>query len=130
MRTKLLMLSPIALLLLGCTEIVPTTGPHAPTNPSQVKFYQNEPAKFERLGTVTLMIAPEYRWDANGQAKPALDHLRADAAALGANGLLFKDYSNSELGMAGAGYDGAFYLVPVRKEPKMAVAEAIWVIKE
>jgi hypothetical protein len=49
---------------------------------------------------------------------------------MGANGVLLMVDEKWYNVMVGAGFDGVYYLVPLRKQPRTAVAAAIFVHKE
>ena len=119
--------------LLGCKtapEIVPSSGPRMPTSPESVKIYQKQPVRYERLGVVTLEVGPDTRWDARGNSDRGFDRLRELAAQRGANGLLLVVDRHEHDGRVLVGYHDVFYQVPIRNEPRTAVAEAIYVIHE
>lgn len=118
------------LILAGCgSQIVPAQ-PHSPTTLDQVKIYQDPPKKYEILSTVSLVIPPDMTWDQNGNANSGFDQLRQAAAAQGANGVLLDQNTPSATYQTKAGYNGTFYNVPMHRDPKTAVAEAIFVLKE
>ncbi len=82
MRSFLLVLGGFAAMLAACApEVVPTSGHLAPTKPEQVKIYQKEPAKYEKLGIVTLPVTGTTRWRESADATPAFEKLRDQAAA-------------------------------------------------
>ena len=125
-----LVLVPGLLFLASCgSHIVPAQS-HAPTTPDQVKIYQNAPSKYEILDTVSLVITPDMTWDQSGNANTGFDQLKQKAAALGANGLLLDQHTPTATYQVQAGYSGTFYNVPMHLDPKTAVAEAIFVLKE
>ena len=112
----------------GPTVVPPTT--HAPTTPDQVNIYAAPPQKYEVLGMVTVPISGEVQWDDKGDANAGFERLKAAAAAKGANGILLQA-PNDPLGAhVMAGYQGKYYQVPLQTNPRAAMAEAIWVVKE
>jgi hypothetical protein len=116
---------------LGCAqhEVWPTTA-HMPTKPEDVKVYQKHPAKYEQLEQVSVEITPDLMWNERGEAPKAIDALRAKAAALGANGLLLaQDATDAKLVVL-ATYHGEHYQIPMKNNPRTAVARAIYVIEE
>jgi hypothetical protein len=119
-----------AAMLGACTEAVPATGPHPPTDAWIVKIFQTPPSRYEKLGTVTLELTPQYHWDDRADAKPAFDALKTKAAALGATGILLTDEEGKAVVSVGAGYEGKYYTVPLRRNPNTAVAQAIYVVKQ
>ena len=116
----------------GCakSEVVRSTGPHTPTTPEQVKIYPKAPKKYEVLGTVTVPIGGDVRWDDRGDADAGFERLKAEAAKLGANGLLLEAPPGASEARVLAGYKGTYYQVPVKLNPRTAVAQAIWVVEE
>jgi len=121
----------VALFLIGCGhEVVPTTGPHPQLAGEQVKIYQKPPAKFELLGRVEVPITKELSWDASGDANAAFDMLKSKAGAMGATGILLDLEHKDQYHWTTAGYHGQFYQVPMRIKPDVAMADAIFVVKE
>ncbi len=96
--TWCLMLVAVAGLGACAPEVVPATS-HLATTPDQVKIYQKQPAKYQRLGIVTHLVTSTTQWDENGDATPAFNDLIAKANALGANGLLLIDDTNASAAM-------------------------------
>ena len=117
----------------GCQskpEIVPSSGPRMATSPESVKLYQKQPLRYERLGVVSLPLAPDAKWDAWGNADRGFDRLKELAAQRGANGLLLMVDRPEYDGRVLVGYHDEFYRVPYRNNPRAAVAEAIYVLEE
>lgn len=116
----------------GCQspEVVAPSGPRAATSPEQVKIYQKQPKKYEELGVIEVPIGGDVRWDERAHAKGGFDQLKQRAAALGANGLLLQVPDGKQDFMVVAGDGNDYYQVPMRNEPRRAVAQAIYVLKE
>ena len=114
----------------GCgPQAYTATGTRPPTNPADVEIYQKEPQKYEKLGFVEVPVGGDVRWDANGDATPGFEKLKAAAAKRGANGILLVRPS-ADMGSVVAGYKGKFYQVPARLgEPKVVAVQAIYVIE-
>ena len=122
-----------ALVFSGCAQqpVVVPAQKHSPSAAADVKIYQKEPAKYEKLGTVSLMITPDLGWDEKGNTDKAFEMLKAKAAELGANGLLLSMPKERYDLIASTGYHGNRYDVPMKMKPdKMAMAEAIFVVEE
>jgi len=120
-----------AMIALGCKpEVLPNSGNHPPLMMSQVKIYQTPPKKYEELGNISIPITPEMRFDERGDSTPGYDALLTKAAALGANGVLLEDKTGTQTGAVTVGYKGKFYTVPLTNNPRTAVAQAIYVLKE
>jgi hypothetical protein len=121
-----------AAVLAGCSgpEVLPPSGAHPVALPAQVKIYQKQPAKYELLGTINVPVTAAMKWDDRGDSTAGFEALQAKAAALGANGVLLKADQGLYDIEIGAGFKGTYYLVPLKKEPRTAVASAIFVLKE
>jgi hypothetical protein len=128
---SILILTCLALLgPVSCSEVVTTSGPHPATTPGEVKIYTKPPGKYEILGTVTMPLAPDKNWEGDNDGTETIDNLKAQAAALGANGLLLaidpKTY-DYQLGLA---YHNKNYNVPIKNNPRTAMADAIYMINK
>ena len=117
-------------ILAACAPEVLPTKPHAALDMAQVKIYQTEPAKYEKLGMITLKVPSTEHWEQTADATNGMDELRKQAAARGANGVLLIDGEHLEYRMAGVLYGGSQYLVPLRKDPLTIAAQAIYVHQE
>jgi hypothetical protein len=112
----------------GCApEVLPATQ-HAPSTAESVMLYQKAPKKYENLGMISVPVTPDMKWDQNGDSTPGFDAIKAKAATLGANGVLLDAPRDQWDVMVTAGYKNSWYQVPVRANPKMAVATAIFVV--
>jgi hypothetical protein len=117
-------------LVAGCasSEVVPATQ-HPVSQPESVQIYQNPPRKYEILGQILDEVPQGELWDAYGNANAVFDRLKAKAAKLGANGLLLTVDRSQYVALAGAGYNGTQYNIPMRDNPRTAVVLAIYVIE-
>lgn len=123
----------LAAAVVGCQskpEVVPSSGPRAPTSSANVKIYEKAPKKYELLGTVTVSRAEGAKWDQRGEANAAFDNAKGKAAALGANGLLVDAPAGEMDARATAGYHGKFYQVPIKGRPPVGMFQAIYVHEE
>jgi hypothetical protein len=128
-----LLLLLVSLSDVGCSspEIVPSKGTRPPTSPEYIGIYQKEPRKYERLGLITQQVTPEMKFDDRGDSTKGFEALKAQAAKLGANGLLLKLPEGSYDFLVLAGYKGSYYQVPANKgEPKTVMGEAIYVLEQ
>ena len=124
-----------AMLLSACSstpEVVPSSGPRAATSAEQVRIYEKEPKRYEKLGQVTVSRNEGVSWSDRGDATAGFDLLKKKAAALGANGLLLKvDDPKDNKRRVLAGYHDEFYQVPVSDtEPPQGMAQAIYDLSE
>src|SRR5688500_12775766 len=115
----------------GCSPTVTEAkGPRPALKPDQVVIYQKEPNRYEVHGTVTVTREEGAKWDERGNADIAFNALKAKAAALGANGLLLSAEPSTYDRLATAGYHGQFYQIPIRGNPPVAFAKAIYVVND
>lgn len=83
---------PAALLCAGCAGfhsshvMIGQTRPAV--DPSEVKIYLNPPARYEEIAIVIADSRGSFRWSSQGTTDLALQRLKEEASALGANGLL------------------------------------------
>jgi hypothetical protein len=124
-------LAAMMLIAIGCqSEVVPNSGNHPPTTPAQVKLYQDPPKKYEDLGTIEVPVGGDVRWDEKGDATAGFEKLKSQAASMGANGVLLAT-DNPMMPKVVAGTGSMYYRVPLRSgNPSVAMAKAIWVVKE
>src|SRR5262245_29125404 len=122
----------MASLIAGCasSEVVPASGPRAAVQPSVVKIYQTPPKKYEKHGLVEVSVTGEVSWSEKGDATAGFERLKAQAANKGANGILLSIDKKDFTIAVTAAHNGTFYQVPIRENPRTAVAEAIYVIEE
>jgi hypothetical protein len=119
--------------LSGCStnpKVLPSSGNHPPTTPDQVKIYQAAPSEYEILADVYSPLSDKVHWDDQGNADAGFDELKANAARIGANGILLIAPPDATNVLVIAGYHGMMYKVPMKTNPKTAVCQAIWVVKE
>lgn len=122
----------LSLISAGCAEttILPATK-HAPSLADSIKFYTKPPRSYENLGLVQFAVPPGMTWDKNGNVDAGFEDFKAKAAAMGANGLLFDGtLVEGTQHLTLAGYKGQYYQVPVKQEPRTAMAKAIYVVEE
>jgi hypothetical protein len=118
-------------LLAGCaSKPLPSSGPREPIPAGQVRFYQNYPKQCEQVRMIRLALTPEMKWDERADANAAFEALKPLAAAAGANGIVFKAPAADYEYLVTAGYHGTFYQVPMLRQPKTIVAEAVFVLEE
>ena len=119
-------------MLVGCAShtVVPSAGPRKPTSPQDVRVYQKHPKQYEQLGKVIVNVTPEMKWDERGDSTAGFEALKAQAAALGANGVLLTIPAADYEYLVTVGYQGTFYQLPMRREPRTIVAEAVFVLEQ
>lgn len=128
-RIATLLIVSLVAILAGCQshEVVASSGPRKANIVQSVKILQKQPSKYEELGIVQVVMTPELRWDDRGDATKAFEALKAEAAKLGANGILLTAPSDF---VVTAAYKGAYYQVPMRNTPRTALAQAVYVLED
>jgi hypothetical protein len=111
--------------------VVAGSGPREPVPVETVIIYQEFPRKFERLGTLEVVITPSLALNARGHADAMFVELKTRAAKLGADGVLLAidDLKRFDY-LVLAGYYSRFYYVSMRDKPQTAIAEAIHVVEQ
>jgi hypothetical protein len=128
-----LVLAGFTMALSGCAsgpKVVQLSGPHPPVPPDQVRIFQNPPSEYGILSIVYSPISDKIHWDAQGDANAGFEQLKADAGRIGANGVLLVAPPNTANVQVIAGYRGMMYRVPMMTNPKTAVVQAIYVVRE
>jgi hypothetical protein len=129
------------LALTGCvTSHVLVGTPREPISPDQVKVYVHPPTEFDEIATLDSSSRVSFSITAQGKADKVLARLKAEAARLGANGILLQQIEDQADGSIGTGFGstsasghsapgfgfGSFSAVYV----KSASGMAIYVIQE
>ena len=96
---RILLLTLITLIVSGCTitdsaSIV--TGDARPaTSPEAVKIYRQAPANFQEIGIIYSSAGHDFRSD-SGLLDSAIEALKAEAAKLGANGIILSNVNQRD----------------------------------
>ena len=129
MRT--LIVSMLALTLAACTSSHVLVGTkRAPIDPAQVQVYLDPPANFERVALLEANSNASFTFTKQGRTDKVIERLKAEAAQLGANGILLQgigtEYAGSVGTMSGSAYSGGYsgigYSAPVTTTAGSAVA--------
>lgn len=99
-------------LLAGCsTSSHVLTGTTRPAiTPDSVKIYNEPPqVKYEQIATVTASSQGSFAVGSQQNTDAAIARLKAEAARLGANGVLLKDVQDQHSGSIGIGVGGSSY---------------------
>jgi len=102
------------------------------TDPSAVKIYMDPPKKYDKIAIVTSDSRNAFASDQN-LTNHAIDRLKKEAAAVGANGVLIQNFGNSQIGSTGVVVNngGPIYTgVSNNQTGKEAKGIAIFVIEE
>jgi len=118
----------LILSLFGCaTGSSIVTGTARPAiSPTEVKLYLEPPSKYETIGIVE--ASSEVEFSSQAAQDRAIQELKAQAAKLGANGVLISNMGNKSGDMVGFYSGGVFYAGA--SEIKTASGKAIYVIQE
>lgn len=93
-----------AVVLCGCTltrgshVIIGNTRP--PTNPADVRIYTELPANYQKIAMVSADARNDFASQQN-LSDNALERLKKEAAAVGANGILLNGFGNYVVGSSG-----------------------------
>ena len=114
--------------LFGCaTGSSIVTGEVRPAiSSSEVKIYLDPPSKYETIGVVE--ASSEVEFSSQAAQDRVINELKAQAAKIGANGVLLLNTGNKSGDMVGFYSGGVFYAGA--SETKTATGKAIFVIQE
>lgn len=101
----------LALALAGCAaSSVIITGPvRSAINPDGVRIYTSAPAAFEEVAVLTASRKTVSSAGGEKAIDKLIDEMRAEAARLGANGLLLEDFSDAQSVTVGTGVGSDTY---------------------
>jgi len=123
-------------LLSSCTTSHILVGPtRTPTDPARVKIYATPPKHYETIAVVSADSKVSFQLSAQGKVDTAMERARKEAAALGANGLLLQNVSDSGGGVSsvvgvGTHSDHSFVGVSSGATNKQVTLLAIFVTEE
>lgn len=96
--------SVLALPMCACASssiVVGTT--RAPINPSQVRIYVDAPERFEKVALLDAGSRNSWALSDQGKTNKVVQRLKAEAASLGANGVLLSGVGDQQVGSVGSG---------------------------
>lgn len=106
---RLLFCSLLLCLLTACQSSHVLVGAQrAPIDPSQVRVYLQAPAQFEQIAMLEASSAASGAFTRQQKTDKVIARLKAEAAALGANGVLMQGMGNEYAGSVGTG-SATFY---------------------
>ena len=89
----------ISLFISGCTitdsASIVTGQTKSATNPEAIKIYRQAPAEYQEIGIVYSSAGHDFRSD-SGLLDSAIDALKAEAAKLGANGIILSNVNQRD----------------------------------
>jgi hypothetical protein len=100
--------------LTGCSTSsnVVTGEPRDPIDPADVKIYRTEPEAFEEIAIVEATSKGSIEFTEQGKIDLAIERIKEEAAALGANGILLTGVTDGyggsfSIGVGGGSYSGS-----------------------
>jgi hypothetical protein len=107
---KLTLVAAAAALLAACTSSshVLVGNARAPISPDQVKIYFEPPPKYEQIATLDASSGSMFGSD-QSKTDEAIAKLKAEAAKVGANGILLQGVEKHQSGSIGLGVGGSSY---------------------
>jgi hypothetical protein len=101
----------MALLSAGCatSSHVVTGVLRPPISPEDVKIYSQPPPSYEEIGTLEASSRGGFRFSDQGKMDKVIERLKAEAAKLGANGVLLQSTENRVSGSVGTGGGSTSY---------------------
>jgi hypothetical protein len=101
----------LALLLAGCSTsshvLLGTARP--PITPEQVRIYAQPPARYEQIASINANSSASLALTGQQNMDKALERMKAEAAKLGANGILLQGVSDAQTGSIGTGVGSSSY---------------------
>ncbi|MGA2840199.1 MAG: hypothetical protein ABSG18_08480 [Steroidobacteraceae bacterium] len=94
-----------AALLVACAPSwhVLTGTPRPPTSPSQVKIYSDAPPTFEEIAVLQASRKSIFKPDGERSTARVVERLKAEAAKVGANGIIIEGFDQTQTGSIGSG---------------------------
>jgi hypothetical protein len=94
--------------LSGCvTSHVMVGQARPPISPDQVQLYLHLPAKYVEIALLDTSSKGAFAFSAQGKTNAVIDRLKAEAAKLGANGILLEGVGDQAGGSVGTGFGSA-----------------------
>jgi hypothetical protein len=92
-------------LLVACAPSwhVLTGTPRPPTLPSQVKIYSNAPPAFEEIAVLGASRKSLFNPGGRRSTDEVVERLKAEAAKVGANGIILEGFDQTQTGSIGSG---------------------------
>lgn len=93
-----------ALILAGCsTSHIMIGEKRPPLKPEEVKLYRTPPPQFEEIAMIDADNSGSFAITGQGKTDAVINRMKAEAASLGANGLLIEGVGNQAAGAVGTG---------------------------
>jgi uncharacterized protein YbjQ (UPF0145 family) len=101
----------LALALGGCSTSshVLLGTPRSPIPPEQVRVYTVPPARYEQIASINANSSGSLALTGQQNMDKAIERMKAEAAKLGANGILLQGVSDAQTGSIGTGVGSSSY---------------------
>lgn len=83
--------------------------PRAPISPDLVKVYTQPPEKYEQIATIDASSRNSMALTSQQNMNKAIERMKAEAAKLGANGILLQGVQDQQSGAIGTGIGSSSY---------------------
>jgi hypothetical protein len=83
--------------------------PRPPISPDLVKVYTQPPAKYEQIATIDASSSGSMAITSQQNMDKAIERMKAEAAKLGANGILLQGVQDQQSGAIGTGIGSSSY---------------------
>jgi hypothetical protein len=83
--------------------------PRPPISPDLVKVYTQPPAKYEQIATIDASSSGSMAITSQQNMDKAIERMKAEAAKLGANGILLQGVQDQQSGAIGTGVGSSSY---------------------
>lgn len=94
----------VVLMLAGCASSSVLVGTaRAPIDPSMVRLYLDPPAQFEKVALLDAGSRNSWAITDQGKTNKVIERMKAEAAELGANGVLIGGMGDQQIGSVGSG---------------------------
>ncbi|HTT00873.1 MAG TPA: hypothetical protein VMG11_02205 [Steroidobacteraceae bacterium] len=105
------MIAAIALALAACTTSshVLVGTPRPPISPASVRVYAQPPEKYEQIATLDASSQGSFAITSQQNMDVAIERMKAEAAKLGANGVLLQGVEDRQSGSIGTGVGSSSY---------------------
>ena len=101
---SVLLFCALPLLLVACASSAVLVGTARPAiSPEQVKIYLRAPKKYEEVALLEASSKASFSISDQGKMNVVIERLKAEAAKLGANGILLQGTGNEVVGSVGTG---------------------------
>jgi hypothetical protein len=112
LRSRLLALAGlVGFGLTGCAtdSVIVTGSPRPPISPAEVKIYSQPPPAFEEIAILNASKSVAFTTGGQKTVDKVIEGLKAQAAKVGANGILLEGFSDQQTGALGAGSGSSSY---------------------